>query len=167
MKYITLLFFCSIGLFSCHRDLAKECSTKYPCVASKEVIEKVEVRTDTIFQWQELPPLPIAGIRCFQWENEKSIEIFKVPCAAINEQKTIYLTSYILDTAKIATLSYQVALLQKDSAKMAQKLSGSENRYDKYVTFWKWGFWWTWIVIVLLSGFYIWRKTEERRGVAQ
>jgi len=157
----SILFFCVLSLASCRRDLAKECSQKYPCTVTKEVVTKIEVKTDTILKWQELPPLPLVGIRCFQWENEKSIEIFKVPCAAVNEQKTVYLTSYILDTAKITALSYQVSQLQKDSAKIAQKLIDSNNQYDKYHYFFKWGLILTWLVFILLAAFAIYRKIEK------
>lgn len=159
MKNVLLL--CVLSFASCRRDLAKECAKRFPCTVSKEVVTKIEVKTDTILKWQELPPLPLVGIRCFQWENEKSIEIFKVPCAAVNEQKTVYLTSYILDTAKITALSYQVLQLQKDSAKIAQKLVDSKNNYIKYGTFWKYGFLWTWLVIILLAAFAIYRKTKK------
>ena len=155
-----LFFLIVITLFaSC--NLAKKCSDKYPCAVSKEVIDSIVYHTDTLRIWQDLSSIPILKIKCFEYMGKDSVQVFRIPCNTIIQEKEIWRTQFILDTAKIIALSEQLSRLQKDSSEIAKKLIDSNNKFDKKYYFYRNGFFFTWGVFFLLALFFLWRKTKK------
>lgn len=121
----TLLWVC-IGCNS-----AKKCADKFPCTPTKEVIDSIVYHTDTLRIWQDLSSIPILKIKCFEYMGKDSVQVFRIPCNTIIQEKEIWRTQFVLDTAKIIYLSDEVLRLQKDSLKLNQRLIDNENKYDK------------------------------------
>lgn len=156
MKYI---LFATLLFASCmsKSKLAQRCATEFPCTETSTVI--VTTKLDTIYQWQELPPLPLVGIRCFEWNGKESIEIFRVPCTCVN--KTIEKAVYFEDSTKIYFLSTRVAQLQKDSVNQRKAFDKLNFGLTNKAYFYKIGFWVLSLVVVLLAGFLIYRLTRK------
>jgi hypothetical protein len=157
----TVLLFCLLALVSCRRDLAKECAKNYPCTPTKEVIDSIVYHTDTIHVWETLSSIPMMKVRCYEYTKKDSFEIYSIPCNNIIEQKEIWRTQWYEDSAKISIFMKENTQLRKDSLRIAQKLVDSENRYDKHYYFFRNGFIWSWIIIILLSALFIWRATKK------
>ena len=153
----------TVALFSgCISDkkLAEKCQSKFPCV-EKSATVVLTVKHDTIYNYQPLPPLPLAGIKCFQFDGKETIEIFRVPCTCVNTTKTIEKTITVLDSAKIFLLLDQLAALRKDSVKTAQILFELKNKKDNKAYFFNTGFFVSLGLILLLVGYLIYRTTRR------
>lgn len=150
------LSLCLLFFSSCKsKDLAKQCAEKYPCAVSKEVIDSIVHIVDTFVRYQ---PLPSPIIRCYEYKENKQIELLFYPCKCLNSIDTVYKSKSILDTAKIIDLSGQLSRLKKDSAIIAKKLVESESRYDKKYYFFRNGFLLMLLLILIIIGLLVWRK---------
>ena len=153
----------TVALFSgCISDkkLAEKCQSKFPCV-EKSATVVLTVKHDTVYNYQPLPPLPLAGIKCFQFDGKETIEIFRVPCTCVNTTKTIEKTVIIADSAKIYLLLDQLTAMRKDSVKTAQLVFELKNSTDKKAYLYKWGFWGLAIALILLIAFTVYRLTRK------
>ena len=130
------------------KKLAEKCQSKFPCV-EKSATVVLSVKHDTVYNYQELPPLPLAGIKCFQFDGKETIEIFRVPCTCVNTTKTIEKTITVLDSAKI------------DSAELKQQLVKLQSTTDNKSYFYKTGFFVSLGLILLLAAFLIYRLTRK------
>ena len=139
------------------------CRTSKPCLpcAVTEKTDSIVYRTDTLRYWQQIGDLPIIKITCFEHTGKDSIQIFSFPCSSINEQQIVYRTRTILDTNKIIELTDFLQRMRKDSIRTAQKLTDSENRYDKKYYFYRNGFFWVLGISFLLALFFIWRSVKK------
>ena len=164
MGFYNKILFIALLILSVGCNSAKKCAQKYPCSISKEVIDSIVYHTDTLRIWQDLSSIPILKIKCFEYMGKDSVQVFRIPCNTIIQEKEIWRTQFVLDTAKIIALSEQLSRLQKDSLRLNQRLIDSNNRFDKKYYFYRNGFFWTWGVFFLLALFLIWRKT--RKGVS-
>ena len=143
------------------KKLAEKCQSKFPCV-EKSATVVLTVKHDTIYNYQPLPPLPLAGIKCFQFDGKETIEVFRVPCTCINTTTVKEKTVTILDTAKVYFLSSEVSRLKKDSAELKQQLVKLQSTTDNKSYFFKTGFFISLALIVLLAAFLIWRLTKKK-----
>ena len=153
----------TVALFSgCISDkkLAEKCQSKFPCV-EKSATVVLTVKHDTIYNYQPLPPLPLAGIKCFQFDGKESIEIFRVPCTCVNQTVTKEKTVYYEDSAKIFLLSSHVAELQKDSVNQRKQIDKLNLGLDRKSYFYKTGFFISLGLIILLAAFLIYRLTRK------
>ena len=153
----------TVALFSgCISDkkLAEKCQSKFPCV-EKSATVVLTVKHDTIYNYQPLPPLPLAGIKCFQFNGKETIEIFKIPCTCVNTTTVKEKTITVLDTAKVYFLSSEVSRLKKDSAELKQQLVKLQSTTDNKSYFYKTGFFVSLGLIILLAAFLIWRLTRK------
>lgn len=160
MGFKKILLF-ALLILSVGCNSAKKCAQKFPCSISKEVIDSIVYHTDTLRIWQDLSSIPILKIKCFEYMGKDSVQVFRIPCNTIIQEKEIWRTQFVLDTAKIIALSEQLSRLQKDSSEIAKKLTDSENRFDRKYYWWKYLSLFTWGLIILLLGFLIWSKTKK------
>lgn len=138
-------------------DLAKRCAEKYPCIPTKEVIDSIVYKTDTIRSWTVLTDIPLLKIRCFEYVAKDSIEVFKIPCSCISEKETIYRTQYVLDTANVVFLGSEIVRLRKDSFNLSVKISSDTSKHD----FYRISFFGLLGLVLLVVGFIGWRITRK------
>lgn len=142
-----------------HR-LAQRCASEFPCV-EKTATVILSVKHDTIIEYQPLSTLPNIKIRCFEYIDTQTIEIFRFPCNIINTTTIKEKTITILDSAKVFFLSGEVSQLQKDSLLLSMSLKASKANNDKKFYFYKTAFFISLALIVLLAAFLIYRLTRK------